>query len=231
MARDYYSILGVLPNASPEEIRSAYRSRAKRYHPDHFGRDAGPFRRIQEAYDVLSDPALRNTYDSGLRGIRVRHAPAPAEGLRPGRGYVEPLKPPREKAVIDTIEPMRSFRTTHPSLEEIADGMWSAFARRYPTKSEQFRTFTMEVVLSPDEARRGGRFRVLVPAGAECPSCGGSGMAGYFPCPDCGGRGGHRGEIPLDLEFPPGIRDGYEVAVPPERLGAPGLCLILCFRI
>jgi curved DNA-binding protein CbpA len=66
MAKNYYSILGVLPTATLHEIKSAYRSRVKQYHPDRFGKDSALFLRIQEAYDVLGDPSNRSYYDRSL---------------------------------------------------------------------------------------------------------------------------------------------------------------------
>jgi curved DNA-binding protein CbpA len=61
MAKNYYSILGVLPTATLEEIRSAYRSGAKQYHPDHFGKDSEPssvFRRHM-MYRGIRQTAIR----------------------------------------------------------------------------------------------------------------------------------------------------------------------------
>lgn len=61
---DFYELLGVPREASPAEIRSAYRSLAKVMHPD-AGGTAGTFRLLREAYETLSDPRLRESYDSG----------------------------------------------------------------------------------------------------------------------------------------------------------------------
>jgi molecular chaperone DnaJ len=63
--RDYYEILGVPRNASLEEIKSAFRKLAHQYHPDHNGDyDAeARFKEINEAYEVLSRPEKRATYD------------------------------------------------------------------------------------------------------------------------------------------------------------------------
>ena len=64
--RGYYSCLGVLPNASSEEIKSCYKQLAKRLHPD-INRDSNAkalFQRINEAYQTLSDPDLRGAYDA-----------------------------------------------------------------------------------------------------------------------------------------------------------------------
>lgn len=60
---DYYSILGVNKQASPEEIKRAYRKLASQHHPDKGG-DTAKFQEIQTAYDTLSDPQKRQAYDN-----------------------------------------------------------------------------------------------------------------------------------------------------------------------
>lgn len=71
--RNHYQVLGIDPNASEHEIRKAYKKLARTYHPDlnpKRPRSAHDrFRRLQEAYDVLSDPISRQQYDQSL-GIR-----------------------------------------------------------------------------------------------------------------------------------------------------------------
>jgi len=62
----HYEVLGVPEGASEEEVRQAYRRLAKAAHPDLAG-NASRFRLVTEAYDVLSDPAQRASYDRGLR--------------------------------------------------------------------------------------------------------------------------------------------------------------------
>jgi Ca-activated chloride channel homolog len=66
---DYYQVLGVEDDASPEQIRQAYRDLVRQYHPD-AGFVAGTsllFRRVQQAYDTLMEPSRRKDYDDMLR--------------------------------------------------------------------------------------------------------------------------------------------------------------------
>ena len=68
MIRPFYQTLGVPDDASPEAIKSAYRALAMKHHPDKGG-DAEKFGEITLAYDVLSDPDRRKTYDeTGVAG-------------------------------------------------------------------------------------------------------------------------------------------------------------------
>ena len=71
--KDYYKILGVDRNSSPEEIKKAYRSQAMKYHPDKNPGDSASeskFKEISEAYDVLSDPKKKQEYDNpGMGGM------------------------------------------------------------------------------------------------------------------------------------------------------------------
>jgi curved DNA-binding protein len=88
MARDYYEMLGVDRNASAEELQRAYRTLARRYHPDvNHDPDAElTFKEINEAYHVLSDPDTRSRYDRfgpDFRQIPDEYAEAAS---RAGRG-------------------------------------------------------------------------------------------------------------------------------------------------
>jgi hypothetical protein len=71
-SKDYYALLGVTPDATSAQIKSAYRKLAKQYHPDiNTSSDAAErFREITEAYDTLTDPDRRRRYDR-LRGTRT----------------------------------------------------------------------------------------------------------------------------------------------------------------
>ena len=76
MSEDYYKILGVKKEASDEEIKKAYRKLAMKYHPDHTKGDKSAeekFKKISEAYAVLSDKDKRKEYDTfGSEGFHQR---------------------------------------------------------------------------------------------------------------------------------------------------------------
>ena len=79
--RDYYEVLGINKSASKDEIKSAYRKLAKKYHPDN--KETGSeekFKEIQEAYDILYDDKKRATYD------QFGHAAFDQTGGGPGAG-------------------------------------------------------------------------------------------------------------------------------------------------
>jgi curved DNA-binding protein CbpA len=91
MALNYYRLLGVPPDSGQQKIKSAYRSLAKRFHPD---RNKGSetaaelFRQVNHAYRVLSDPALRKSYDQKL-ARQENHPPQPA-ATRPKKRAGDP---------------------------------------------------------------------------------------------------------------------------------------------
>lgn len=61
---NYYNILGVATTASPDEIKQAYREKAKQYHPDRPDGDAEQFKKVNEAYETLKDPQKRQQHDN-----------------------------------------------------------------------------------------------------------------------------------------------------------------------
>jgi DnaJ-class molecular chaperone len=78
---DYYAVLGVAKTASADEIKKAYRKLAHQHHPDKVGKgNEAKFKEINEAYQVLSDPAKRQRYD------QFGSADGPSGGFGGGSG-------------------------------------------------------------------------------------------------------------------------------------------------
>ena len=81
--RDYYDVLGISRGSSEEEVRKAFRRLALEYHPDRNRKDGAEerFKEINEAYQVLSDPKRRATYD------QFGHAGVSGNGARGFEGF------------------------------------------------------------------------------------------------------------------------------------------------
>ena len=86
--RDYYEILGVSKTASKDEIKSAYRKLAKKYHPDNKETgDEAKFKEVQEAYDILFDDQKRSAYDQFGHAAFEQTGGGPAGGNPFGGGF------------------------------------------------------------------------------------------------------------------------------------------------
>jgi DnaJ-class molecular chaperone len=134
---NYYVILGIDTDASKAEIKEAYRKLVQKYHPDHFGEDSSPFLRIQEAYQVLSDPARKQQYDQSL--ARPKPLSKPFKNRMTGRYArdAEPLIPNKRSIRHDPIDLTGSFETYSPSFNEIFDRLFTNFNPAIRQKSER----------------------------------------------------------------------------------------------
>ncbi len=167
MAEDYYALLGVAPGASDEEIKRAYRQRARELHPDSSGdpESEALFKEVTKAYDTLRDPERRRRYDmfgpdrAGASGMG---------GMDPnaffGGGFGN---------LFDTI-----FQATQGGAR-----------RGGPPHGDDAE---IVVTLSFAESVFGGHKEVTVRQPVTCTTCEGSGARpGTSPttCPDCHGTG------------------------------------------
>lgn len=92
--KDHYATLGIERGAAPEQIRAAFRGLVKKYHPDQAGEETTQqFREIREAYEVLSDPERRRSYDrdSGGMKIEIHRGPPPKEYRRRNQDIFDEL--------------------------------------------------------------------------------------------------------------------------------------------
>jgi DnaJ-class molecular chaperone len=89
----------------------------------------------------------------------------------------------------------------------------------------------VELILTPDEALRGGRAPIGVPVFYRCDLCGGSGREWDYVCSDCQGQGVVEQEETVSLNIPPGVRSGTFVEIPLSGLGIHNLYLRVYIRI
>lgn len=168
MAKSYYEILGVDKNASADEIKSAYRSLAKKYHPDlHPGDEeaANKFKEINEAYETLSNPEKKAAYDNP--------SPFGQGGFGGGQG---------------------GFDFSGSGFDDIFD-IFSNFTgggRRQSKSSNQGSSIRISLNLSFMEACKGVKKEVKVTKKERCPDCHGTGAkdgTSYTTCSKCNGTG------------------------------------------
>ena len=218
--RNHYVTLGVPRTETTAGIRTAFRDLAKRHHPDRSGsEDSEAFRDVVEAYRVLSDPTLRVRYDDRLRRQEV----VPEEVVV-RRTAAEPL----------TREPIPLFLHSNdlrPSFEEMFDRLVRNFTRIGVPKAERLEPLNCDVVLSPEEAARGGVLPIAVPVFETCHECGGSGHTWMFPCLHCDQSGMVEKEVTVRLELPPMVPAGTVIELPLEGLGVSNFRLRICIRV
>ena len=225
MAKSYFAILGISPRATMDEIRSAYRRLAKEYHPDRYTGSSERFRNIQEAYSVLGNRRRRREYEQSITKVSIRTPLRSTTYPEP-----EPLIPEEGPVDIGKVSPVRSFQSFTPSFDEIFDWLWSNFSDLSQPKHSRVQNLTLEVTLTPDQARRGGNAKIMVPAQAVCPTCRGHGGVGFYECARCAGEGVISGEMPVSVSFPPGLAKDHAVMIPLDRFGVPNTHITVLFR-
>ncbi len=198
MAKDYYLILGVNRDANPEEIKSAYRRAVKDHHPDvSKSPDKEKFIEIQEAYDVLKDPEKKKAYDESLKRAERKISPI-------SRGYY-------------THFTRRRSDPFFPFFEDLFEDITSTFSR--PFGAARKRIYTAEIILSPEEAEKGGYLPLTVPVKYPCHYCHGEGMRGFFRCPECLGTGNISSEISFRVKIPARVTHGTILDIDMEEIG------------
>jgi molecular chaperone DnaJ len=227
MPRDYYEVLGVGRDAGEAEVKKAFRRLARELHPDVNNHDPGAeekFKEAAEAYEVLSDPERRRTYDA------YGH-----EGLRSG-GF----DPRSSFGSIDDI--FQAFFggegfgfgggraagadigiAVEVDLEEVATGASREVEFEAVGVCEHCHgngaepgtpITTCERCGGAGQLRQATRtpFGQMVRA-VTCGACSGAGKVAETPCEECDGRGRSAGTRRTAIEVPPGIEDGQRLRV------------------
>ena len=199
--KDYYTILGVSRTETTSGIRAAFRKLAKTHHPDLAGSEKTRyFQEIYEAYCVLSKPETRTDYNKSLQDEeRQKSKPAWRENISHSRraDFVQQRTGLFERDMMETAD------------------IFDFFVRDFfgaGTHRETAHFLDVEVILSPDEAARGGL--LPIPISYACRVCHGTGRVSLNPCAHCNGRGALETGQVAQLRIPPNIFDDTVLEIP-----------------
>ncbi len=237
--RDYYEVLGVSRSASQEEIKKAYRSLAKKYHPDVNKSPDAPekFKEINEAYEVLSDPQKRQNYDQfGFSGVDGSN-PFAGSGFSTGSfddfgdifssffggdGFGRSSSRSSRSANAPRQGEDRYLRLSISFLD-------ACFGKKQTISldvDEQCQRCSgsgayspSDIVTCPTCGGSGVTMRTqrtafgVFQTQSVCPDCGGTGRKIRKVCPDCGGRGYIRRKQTIEVTIPAGVESGQKLRV------------------
>jgi DnaJ-class molecular chaperone len=212
--RDYYEVLGVNRSASADDIKTAYRKLARKFHPDLNPGDKAAeerFKELQEAYDTLSDAENRklfDTYGENWKAVKQGGGPPPPgwEGARTSGG-------PQSGGFDFSGFDFNSGAGGSAGFDIFEEMFGRSAGGRGGRARQRARGEDVEaqLELSLEEAHRGVRRSLQMQVAETCPTCKGTGVVNDKTCQTCGGSGQVLKPKTIEVNIPPGVRDGSTV--------------------
>jgi molecular chaperone DnaJ len=194
--QDYYELLGVSRDAKADEIRKSYRKLARKHHPDLNPGDKAAeerFKKVQEAYDVLSDSKKRQVYDQ--HGFYSDNIPPGGPGPGAGGGSYDPGMGFGGFDFSDYVNQTGGADRNAAGSSQFRDIFSQFFGGRGADRATAGpeKGSDLEYGLNIDfwESIRGTQVRLNIVRQETCETCGGSGSVGGATtvCPECDGTG------------------------------------------
>ncbi|RJR31672.1 molecular chaperone DnaJ [Candidatus Parcubacteria bacterium] len=241
MSKDYYNILGIGKNASPDEIKKAYRKLAHQYHPDKQGGDEQKFKEINEAYQVLGNPEKRQQYDQYGQTFEQAKRQGGFSGFEGFRDFSDFASAFRGNGSAqdfdfggfgDIFGDLFGFQRGTGGRKRGGDLQTSINItfKEAVFGAEKIINITKDnvctrcsgtgaepgskVVTCPTCHGRGNVVRSVafgIQMSSVCPTCGGAGKKAEKNCSKCRGRGVVRETSELKIKVPAGIDDGQSI--------------------
>jgi curved DNA-binding protein len=219
--KDYYQSLGVSRTASDAEIKKAFRKLAREYHPDvakNKKQAEEKFKEINEAYEVLGDPAKRKKYDE--LGANWQSG---ADFRPPGgwESFVREQAAGRRGSRGQDYE----FQFGGTGFSDFFEQLFGSAGRRGAAgfdgrgrfgeeeAPERGQDIEGDIMVTLEEATRGSIRSVSVRHGALCEKCGGTGQRGRHACSACGGTGQLAKTETHQVKIPAGVTEGQRLRV------------------
>lgn len=230
--RDLYDVLGLSKSATNDEIKKAYRTLAKKYHPDVSSEtDAETkFKEVQEAYDTLSDPQKRQSYDQyghqgspfdglggsggfeGFGGFSDIFSQFFGGGSRQGRQNYDGPQRGEDLERVMTIDFMEAVlgtkKTIKVDVEEECPQCHGSGADS-PSDIETCSKCHGQGSINVDQRTMFGTMRTQ----QACPSCGGAGKTVKKRCQTCNGQGRIKEQKTVDVKIPAGVDTNMSLKV------------------
>ena len=215
--KDYYELLGVKRDATEDQIRQAFRKLARKYHPDVNPGDKASedkFKEINEAYEVLSDADKRKRYDQ--LGANWKN----------GAEFTPPPGWSGTNVDLGDLGNIFGGGGFSDFFESLFGGgrasQTSTSGRaRTRTRTQKGQDAEAEMEISLEDAHRGGRHRITIQSVKACPICNGTGVSSGVVCTTCRGSGQVISPKTIDVNIPPGARDGSVIKL--ARQGQAGM--------
>ena len=230
MSTDYYELLGVSRDATPEEIKRAYRRLARQLHPDvATGEDAEErFKEVSRAYEVLSNPDKRQMYDAGVDPAAPGGG---AAGFGAGFGFQDIFETFFGGAPTARRGPVPRARRGQDALVrldvDLAEAAFGAHREVQVDTAVVCPTCqgtccrpgtaprTCEVCGGQGSVQRVARsFLGQVMTSSPCAACHGFGTVIPDPCPECSGEGRVRARRTIGVDVPAGVETGTRIKLP-----------------
>jgi curved DNA-binding protein len=227
--KDYYEVLGVPRTASDEEIKKAFRKLARQYHPDVAKDKKGAeskFKEINEAYEVLGDPAKRKKYDELGPGWKSGQEFRPPPGWEAFQGqFGGASRGGGFEFHFGGTGFSDFFEQLFGSMGR--GGGRAGFGSRTPFTQEDFvergRDIEGDIMVTLEEAVQGSVRTISVEREVVCEQCNGTGQRNQHVCTTCGGTGRIGKTEQFQVKIPPGVSDGQRLRVPGRGgVGTPG---------